>query len=92
MRKIFGPVFYLLIFLVSAGLIGWLAIFHLGDATQGMSVFVLRSYRVTVAPLIAYCVLLWGMGLAGGFALETDRGPRREFKFSVVRDQLSRDG
>lgn len=54
---------------LSAGLIALLAVFHLGDATQGLCVFVLRSYRVTVAPLIAYCVLLWGVGLGGGYML-----------------------
>ncbi|MRD48119.1 MATE family efflux transporter [Caenimonas koreensis] len=50
-------------------LLGWLALYHVGDATQGVVVFLLRSYRVTIAPLVAYCVLLWGMGLAGGYAL-----------------------
>ena len=50
-------------------LIGWLAVYHLGDATQGIVVFLLRSYRVTIAPLVAYCLLLWGVGLAGGYAL-----------------------
>jgi len=50
-------------------LLAWLALFHLGDATQGLCVFVLRSYRVTIAPLIAYSVLLWGVGLGGGFVL-----------------------
>jgi MATE family multidrug resistance protein len=53
----------------AAGLLGWLAIFHLGDATQALCVFVLRCYRVTVAPLVAYCLLLWGLGLTGGFTL-----------------------
>jgi multidrug resistance protein, MATE family len=54
---------------VAAGLLAWLAVFHLGDAAQGLCVFILRCYRVAVAPLVAYCVLLWGLGLAGGFAL-----------------------
>lgn len=54
---------------VAAGLLGWLALYHLGDATQALCVFVLRCYRVAVAPLVTYCVLLWGVGLAGGFAL-----------------------
>lgn len=53
----------------AAGLLAWLAAYHLGDAAQALCVFVLRCYRVTVAPLVAYCVLLWGVGLAGGFAL-----------------------
>jgi MATE family multidrug resistance protein len=39
-------------------------------------VFVLRCYRVAVVPLVAYCVLLWGVGLAGGYALAyKDLGP-----------------
>jgi multidrug resistance protein, MATE family len=53
----------------AAVLLGWLAAYHLGDAAQVLSVFVLRCYRVTVAPLVAYCVLLWGVGLAGGYSL-----------------------
>ena len=54
---------------IAAGLLGWLAAYHLGDATQALCVFVLRCYRVAVAPLVAYCVLLWGVGLLGGYAL-----------------------
>jgi MATE family multidrug resistance protein len=54
---------------LAAALLGWLAVYHIGDATQAMCVFVLRCYRVAVAPLIAYCVLLWGVGLSGGYAL-----------------------
>ena len=54
---------------VAAGLLAWLAAYHIGDATQALCVFVLRCYRVAVAPLLAYCVLLWGIGLAGGYAL-----------------------
>ena len=47
----------------------WLAVYHLGDAAQALCVFVLRCYRVAIAPLVAYCLLLWGVGLAGGYAL-----------------------
>jgi multidrug resistance protein, MATE family len=54
---------------VAAGLLMVLAVYHLGDAAQALCVFVLRCYRVVVAPLVAYCVLLWGVGLAGGYAL-----------------------
>jgi MATE family multidrug resistance protein len=54
---------------VAAGLLAWLAVYHVGDATQALCVFVLRCYRVAVAPLVAYCLLLWGVGLAGGYAL-----------------------
>ncbi|HMA09839.1 MAG TPA: MATE family efflux transporter [Ramlibacter sp.] len=54
---------------VAAGLLAWLAVYHIGDATQALCVFVLRCYRVAVAPLVAYCVLLWGVGLIGGYIL-----------------------
>lgn len=54
---------------MAGGLLGLLAIYHLGDAMQAMCVFVLRCYRVAVAPLLAYSLLLWGVGLAGGYAL-----------------------
>jgi multidrug resistance protein, MATE family len=54
---------------VAVGLLGWLAIYHLGDAAQALCVFVLRCYHVAVAPLVAYCILLWGVGLAGGYLL-----------------------
>jgi MATE family multidrug resistance protein len=54
---------------LAASLLAWLAIYHLGDAAQALFVFVLRCYRVAVAPLVAYCVLLWGVGLSGGFLL-----------------------
>ncbi|MDB5476756.1 MAG: putative Na+ driven multidrug efflux, partial [Phenylobacterium sp.] len=43
--------------------------FHLGDAAQAVLVWVLRCYRVVLAPLVAYCVLLWGVGLGGGYLL-----------------------
>ena len=54
---------------LAAGLLAWLALYQIGDATQALCVFLLRCYRVAVAPLIAYCVLLWGAGLAGGYLL-----------------------
>jgi MATE family multidrug resistance protein len=54
---------------VAAGLLAWLAFYHLGDATQVLCVFVLRCYRVAVSPLVAYCILLWGVGLTGGYAV-----------------------
>jgi MATE family multidrug resistance protein len=54
---------------LAASLLPWLALFHVGDAAQALCVFVLRCYRVVVAPLVAYTVTLWGLGLAGGFVL-----------------------
>jgi len=54
---------------LAAGLLALVAAYHIGDATQVLCVFVLRSYRVAVAPLVAYCVLLWGVGVMGGYRL-----------------------
>ena len=54
---------------VSAVLLMATALYHLADAVQTICVFVLRCYRVTVAPLLIYCTLLWGVGLGGSYAL-----------------------
>lgn len=54
---------------VASALLAVVALFHLGDTIQALCVFVLRCYRVAVAPLVAYCVLLWGVGLMGGYQL-----------------------
>jgi MATE family multidrug resistance protein len=54
---------------VATGLLAFVALYHFGDAIQALCVFVLRSYRVTVAPLVAYCVLLWGVGVVGGYRI-----------------------
>ena len=47
----------------------WLMVYHVADAVQVFCVFTLRCYSITVLPLMTYTVLLWGMGLAGGYAL-----------------------
>lgn len=54
---------------VAAGLLLWVAAYHVADASQTFCVFVLRCYRITVAPLVVYSVLLWGLGLGGGYLL-----------------------
>ena len=50
-------------------LIGLAAAFHTFDALQGVSVFVLRGYKVTLAPMLIYAISLWGIGLGGGYWL-----------------------
>ena len=55
--------------LAAAAWLGWVAAYHLSDAVQTMCVFLLRCYRVTLLPLALYTVLLWGMGLMGGYLL-----------------------
>lgn len=54
---------------LAGALLAWVAAYHLADAVQTLCVFVLRCYRVTVGPLLVYCVLLWGLGLTGGYVL-----------------------
>lgn len=54
---------------VTGGLLAWVAAYHVADALQTLCVFVLRCYRITVAPLLVYCTLLWGAGLGGGYLL-----------------------
>ncbi|HSI55756.1 MAG: MATE family efflux transporter [Ramlibacter sp.] len=57
------------VIVLAATLLAWLALYQIADATQAVSIFILRCYRVAVAPLVAYCVLLWGAGLFGGYVL-----------------------
>ncbi|MGJ7578603.1 MATE family efflux transporter [Variovorax sp. RHLX14] len=54
---------------VAATLLLATAGYHIADAIQTLCVFVLRCYRVTVAPLLLYCTLLWGVGLGGSYVL-----------------------
>ena len=54
---------------MAGGMIAWLALYVLADAVQVMCFFLLRCYRVTLAPLLIYSVLLWGGGLSGGYWL-----------------------
>ncbi len=51
----------------AAGLLLWVALYHLADSVQCVAIFVLRSYRVTIAPLVIYSVMLWTAGLGGGY-------------------------
>ncbi len=47
----------------------WVALYQVADNVQCVSIFLLRSWRVTVAPFIVYSLLLWGAGLGGGYWL-----------------------
>ena len=53
----------------ASALLLWVALYHLADATQCLCAFLLRCYRITIGPLILYGVLLWGLGLWGGYRL-----------------------
>ena len=54
---------------LASSLLVWVAFYHVADAIQALSAFLLRCYRITIAPLALYGVLLWGLGLFGGYRL-----------------------
>jgi hypothetical protein len=47
--------------------------YHLFDALQITTAFVLRAYKVAVVPTVIYAVALWGVGLGGGYVLRRAR-------------------
>ena len=47
--------------------LAWVAVYHLADAVQAVCAFLLRCYRITIAPLLVYTAFLWGFGLYGGY-------------------------
>ncbi len=53
----------------ASGMLVFIALYHLSDGVQTLSIFLLRCFRVTVMPFVIYCVLLWGVGLTGGYLL-----------------------
>ena len=50
-------------------LLALLPFFHLGDALQCIGCYLLRAYKVAVAPLLMQVFALTGVGLAGGWWL-----------------------
>jgi MATE family multidrug resistance protein len=54
---------------LAASLLLWTAVYHLFDGLQALGVFILRCFRITLAPFLIYGVLLWGLGLYGGYRL-----------------------
>ena len=54
---------------MASTLLAWVAFYHVADAMQALCAFLLRCYRIAMAPLILYGVLLWGLGLYGGYQL-----------------------
>ena len=53
----------------ASSLLVWVALYHVADSLQAVCAFMLRCYRITLTPLVIYAVLLWGLGLAGGYFL-----------------------
>ncbi len=60
---------------LAASLLIFGMIYHTADAAQTVSNFALRGYRVTLAPMIIYGVMLWAVGLGVGSWLAFDGGP-----------------
>jgi len=54
---------------VALGLLAMMPFFHLFDALQCMSSYLLRAYKVAVAPMLIQAGALWGIGLLGGWWL-----------------------
>ena len=54
---------------LASQLLGWLVWYQSVDAFQVFCFFMLRCYRVTILPMLIYALLLWGVGLTGGYAL-----------------------
>ena len=54
---------------LAASLLAIVAFYHVVDALQAVMAQVLRGYKRATAPMVIYAVALWGVGLAGGYAL-----------------------
>jgi multidrug resistance protein, MATE family len=52
---------------VALSLIPYLVAFHFFDAMQTVASFVLRAYKLAMAPTVIHAVSLWGLGVAGGY-------------------------
>ncbi len=48
-------------------LIPYLAAFHFFDAMQTVASFVLRAYKLAIAPTVIHAAALWGVGVLGGY-------------------------
>lgn len=54
---------------VALGLLNLLTLFHLVDAVQCMTSYLLRAHKVAVIPMFIQAIALWGVGLFGGWYL-----------------------
>jgi MATE family multidrug resistance protein len=52
---------------IAAALLAWVVVYHAFDAIQTVCAFLLRCFEITLLPLLIYSVLLWGVGLGGGY-------------------------
>ena len=54
---------------IAAELLILIGFYHLGDALQTICFFILRCFKVTLLPMLLYSLMLWGVGLFGGYLL-----------------------
>ncbi len=54
---------------IACGLLPLVALYHQADALQAVAVNVLRGYKKTTVPMVVYALMLWGIGLGGGYLL-----------------------
>ena len=54
---------------VATTLLALVAVYHVFDAVQAVTVSALRGYKRAVVPMVISAVSLWGVGLAGGYVL-----------------------
>jgi MATE family multidrug resistance protein len=54
---------------VATTLLVLVAVYHLFDALQAVTVSALRGYKRTVVPMIVMAGALWGVGLTGGYVV-----------------------
>ena len=52
---------------IALTLIPYLAAFHFFDAVQTVASFVLRAYKLAMAPTVIHAAALWGLGVVGGY-------------------------
>jgi MATE family multidrug resistance protein len=48
-------------------LVPYLVAFHFFDALQAIASFVLRAYKLAIAPTVIHAAALWGVGVVGGY-------------------------
>ncbi len=47
----------------------WVWLFHVADAVQTLAAGVLRAHHIATVPVLIYALSIWGVGIAGGYAL-----------------------
>jgi MATE family multidrug resistance protein len=54
---------------VALPLYAFVGFYHFCDALQASAAYILRAYKVTLVPTVIYALMLWGVGLGGGYLL-----------------------